>query len=60
MPIPKGPERDEEEGFDADMRALSAEKAVALLRASRGDRYAALYSLALSTGLRQGEMLALP
>ena len=60
VPVPKGPERDEEEGFDAEMRALSAEEAVALLKASRGDRYAALYWLALATGMRQGEMLALP
>lgn len=60
VPVPKAPQKDGEEGFDPDMRALSAEEAATFLEASRGDRYAALYSLALATGMRQGEMLALP
>lgn len=59
VPVPKAPERDEDEP-DPDMRTLSSAEAGAFLRASREDRYAALYSLALATGMRQGEMLALP
>ena len=40
-------------------RPLTAEQAGALLDATAGDRLAALYALALATGLRQGELLAL-
>lgn len=60
VPVPKAPQSENEDEDEPGMRALSAEEALALLRASRGDRYAALYSLALATGMRQGEMLALP
>ncbi len=38
---------------------LTAEEANRLVEASRGDRLEALYVLALHTGLRQGELLAL-
>lgn len=38
---------------------LSAEEARRLLEAARGDRLEALYVLALSTGMRQGELLGL-
>jgi integrase len=41
------------------MQTLSPEEARRFLEAARGDRFAALYTLALSTGMRQGEMLAL-
>lgn len=43
----------------SEMRALSAEEARALLRAAEGDRLEALLVVALSTGARLGEMLAL-
>ena len=42
-----------------EMRTLSAEEARRLLEAARGDRLEALYVLALTTGMRQGELLAL-
>jgi integrase len=42
-----------------EIRPLTLEQARALLEAARGDRLEALYVLALSTGLRQGELLAL-
>ncbi len=42
-----------------EMRALSAEQARALLAAARGHRLEALFHLALSLGLRQGELLGL-
>jgi integrase len=42
-----------------EMRALSAEDADRLLQAARGDRLEALYVLAVHTGMRQGELLAL-
>lgn len=42
-----------------EMRALSAEEARALLRAAEGSRLEALLVVALSTGARLGEMLAL-
>jgi integrase len=42
-----------------EMQTLSPEQARAFLEAAQGDRFAALYTLALSTGMRQGEMLAL-
>jgi integrase len=41
------------------MRPLSAPEARRLLEAARGDRLEALYVLAVHTGLRQGELLAL-
>ncbi len=41
------------------IKPLSAEQARALLDASAGDRYEALYTLALTTGARIGESLAL-
>ncbi|MEX0751167.1 MAG: site-specific integrase [Dehalococcoidia bacterium] len=40
-------------------RTLSAEEARALLRAAEGDRFEALYVVALTTGMRQGELLGL-
>ena len=42
-----------------EMRALSPEQASILLQSVQGDRLAALYELALATGARQGELLAL-
>jgi integrase len=42
-----------------EMATLSTTEARALLEAARGDRFAALYVLALATGARQGELLAL-
>ncbi|HSR22589.1 MAG TPA: site-specific integrase [Candidatus Eisenbacteria bacterium] len=42
-----------------DFRALTAEEARRLLAGLRGDRLAALYVLALTSGMRQGELLAL-
>lgn len=41
------------------MQTLSEEQARALLEAARGDRFEALYVLAITTGMRQGELLAL-
>lgn len=41
------------------VEALTVEQARALLAAAAGDRMEALYVLALTTGMRQGEMLAL-
>ena len=41
------------------IRFLAPEEARAFLKAVRGDRYEALYVLALTTGMRQGEMLGL-
>jgi integrase len=41
------------------IRFLTPDEARAFLRAVRGDRYEALYILALTTGMRQGEMLGL-
>jgi integrase len=38
---------------------LTAEEAGRLIQAARGDRLGALYTLAIHTGLRQGELLAL-
>jgi integrase len=43
----------------AQVQALSVEQARALLTAAQGDRLEALYVLALTTGMRQGELLAL-
>lgn len=42
-----------------EMRVLSPEQARALLEAAREDRLEALYVLAISSGLRQGELLGL-
>ena len=42
-----------------EMTTLSPEQARQLLQAAAGDRLEALYTLALSTGMRQGELLAL-
>jgi integrase len=42
-----------------EMRPLSAEETRCLLEAARGDRLEALYVLAVTTGMRQGELLAL-
>jgi integrase len=42
-----------------EMKALDADQAHRLLRAAAGDRLEALYLLALSTGAREGELLAL-
>ena len=42
-----------------EMRALSPDQAQSFLEAARGDKLEALYLLALTTGMRQGELLAL-
>ncbi len=42
-----------------EMRTLSEEQAQKLLATAKGDRLEALYTLALATGMRQGELLAL-
>ena len=42
-----------------EMKTLSAEESRRLLEAARGDKLEALYILALTTGMRQGELLAL-
>ena len=42
-----------------EMKTLGVEQARQLIDAARGDRFEALYVLALTTGLRQGELLAL-
>ncbi len=42
-----------------EMRALDREQARALLSAAKGGRYEAMLALALSTGMRQGELLGL-
>jgi integrase len=42
-----------------EMRPLSPEEARRLLDAAEGDRLEALYVLAVTTGMRQGELLAL-
>ena len=41
------------------MRPLTAEQVKVLFEAAKGDRLEALYVLAVTTGLRQGELLAL-
>lgn len=43
----------------SEMRVLNQDQASALLDATRGDRLHALYVLAVSTGMRQGELLGL-
>ena len=42
-----------------EMRPLSAEEARQLLEAARGDKFEALYVLAVTTGMRRGELLGL-
>lgn len=42
-----------------EFHTLTAEEAARLLAEARGDRYHALYTLAITTGLRQGELLGL-
>ena len=42
-----------------EMRALSPEQSRAFMRAASEERFEALYVLALTTGMRQGELLAL-
>jgi integrase len=42
-----------------EIRPLSAEQVKSLLGAAKGDRWEALYVLAVSTGMRQGELLGL-
>ena len=42
-----------------EQKPLSAEESKELLKAARGDRLEALYVLALTTGMRQGELLGL-
>ena len=46
-------------GARKEIRPLTSEQALALFDAARGDRLEALYVLAVATGLRQGELLAL-
>ena len=43
----------------SEMRVLSLEQVKTLLRVARGDRFEALYVLAVTTGMRRGELLAL-
>ena len=42
-----------------EIRPLNREQARTLLNAARGDRFEAVYVLAITTGLREGELLAL-
>lgn len=42
-----------------EMRTLTSEQAKAFLEAAKGDRLEALYVLAITTGLREGELLGL-
>jgi integrase len=61
--VPKGaaPVLDEEDLPDPDMRILDGEQTRRLLRAAAdgSDRLGALYVLAVTTGMRQGELLGL-
>jgi integrase len=43
----------------SEMRTFTPEQAQAFLAAARGTRLEALYVLAISTGMREGELLAL-
>ena len=43
-----------------EIQPLTAEQSRRLLKAARGDRLEALYVLALTTGMRQGELFGLP
>ena len=47
------------QGKKKEIRPLSPDEARTLLDTARGDRLEALYVLAISTGLREGELLAL-
>jgi integrase len=42
-----------------ELLTLSPDQARSLLEAARGDRFEALYTLALTTGMREGELLSL-
>lgn len=42
-----------------EVKTISSAKSVAILRAARGDRLEALYALAVTVGMRIGELLAL-
>jgi integrase len=42
-----------------EIQPLNAEQAHTFLEAARGDRFEALYVLAITTGLREGELLGL-
>ena len=42
-----------------EIRVLNPEEVRRLLRAARGERFEALYVLAVTTGMRQGELLGL-
>ena len=42
-----------------EMRALSPDEARRLLHAAQGNRFEALYTIAVTTGMREGELLAL-
>lgn len=42
-----------------EIRVLTSEETKRLLRAARGDKFEALYVLAVTTGMRQGELLGL-
>jgi len=42
-----------------EVNSLTAEQALCLLKASRGERFEALYVVALTAGLREGELLGL-
>lgn len=53
------PLRPKIESASSRMRTLSPDEARRLLEAARGDRFDALYVLAITAGLRQGELLAL-
>lgn len=44
---------------DHEMQTLFPEQARSPLAAAAGERFEALYAVALSTGMRQGELLAL-
>jgi integrase len=42
-----------------EIRVLTSDETKRLLRAARGDKFEALYILAVTTGMRQGELLGL-
>lgn len=45
--------------MNKEMKPLSPDQARTLLEAARGERLEALYALAVTTGMRQGEILGL-
>ena len=59
--IPRNPADavDAPKGKRVEIQPLTAEQAQAFLRAAAGDPLEALYVMALATGMRQGELLAL-